>query len=105
MQLIASYLIYLPRLYITCLTLLSKFSGREKELKHTVSIYKPRHLLNKEYTNKKKNICSKLTKKNYMDITIIITLMKMCQSGVLTPTKSPFLLLFSSSSHKIQWEI
>ena len=33
------------------------------------------------------------TRKNYMDITIIITLMKTCQSCVLTPTKSPFLVM------------
>ena len=31
--------------------------------------------------------------KNYMDITIIINLMKTCQSCVLTPTKSPFLVM------------
>ena len=75
MQVIASYLMYLPRLYITCLTLLSKLFEREREVEHTISIYKPHHLLNKEYTNKKKNIRSNLTKKklyghnnnNYLD--------------------------------------
>ena len=84
---------YLPRLYITCLTLLSKLYRREREVEHTVSIYKPRHLLNKEYTNKKKNIRNKMKKINYMDITIIITLMKTCQSCVLTPAKSPFFVM------------
>ena len=43
MQIIASYLMYLPRLYITCLTLLSKLSKREREVEHTVTIYKSFH--------------------------------------------------------------
>ena len=93
MQVIASYLMYLPILYITCLILLSNLSKREREVEHTVSIYKPHHLLNKEYTNKKKNIYAVKWKKNYMDITIIIILMKTCQSCVLTPAKSPFLVM------------
>ena len=33
------------------------------------------------------------TRKNYMDITIIITLMKTCQSCVLNLAKSPFLVM------------
>ena len=74
----------IPGLYITCLTLLSKLFGREREVEHIVLIYKPRHFLNKEYTNKKKN---------YMDITIIITLMKTCQSCVLNFAKSPFFVM------------
>ena len=32
-------------------------------------------------------------KKNYMDITIIITFMKTCQSCILTPVKSPFFVM------------
>ena len=36
--------------------MLSKLLRRERDVKHTISIYKPRHLLNKEYTNKKKNM-------------------------------------------------
>ena len=66
---------YLPRLYITFLTLLSKLFRREREVEHTVSIYKPRHLLNKDYTNKKTKSCNKMKKNklyghnnnNYLD--------------------------------------
>ena len=49
MQVIASYLMCLPRLYITCLRLLSKLSGRERGRTYCINI-----LLKKEYTNKKK---------------------------------------------------
>ena len=83
MQVIASYLMYLPRLYITCLTLLSKLSGRERGRTYCINIQTTPFI-------KKKSI---QTRKNYMDITIIITLMKTCQSCVLTPTKSPFLVM------------
>ena len=38
MQLITSYLMYLPRLYITCLTLLSKLSGRERGRTYYINI-------------------------------------------------------------------
>ena len=47
MQKITTYLMYFPRLYITCLTLLSKLSGREREVEHTVTIYKPHDFFNK----------------------------------------------------------
>ena len=38
---------------------------REREVEQTVSIYKPHHFLNKEYTNKKINLCNKMKKKLY----------------------------------------
>ena len=93
MQVIASHLMYLPRLYITCLTLLSKLSWSEREVEHIVSIYKPRHLLNKEYTNKKKYIYAIKWKKklyghnnnNYLDENMPI----IC----FDPAKSPFLVM------------
>ena len=53
-----------------------KLSGREREVEHIVSIYKPRQLLNKEYAkNKNENIRNKMKKiklyghnnNNYLD--------------------------------------
>ena len=84
MQLIASYLMYLPRLYITCLTLLSKLSGIERGRTYYINI--PSHLLNKEYTNKKKNIRSKMKKQlyghnnnNYLDEDVPIMCFEPCK--------------------------
>ena len=42
---------------------------------------------------RKKIYTVKWKKLNYMDITIIITLKKTCQSCVLTPAKSPFFVM------------
>ena len=83
MQVIASYLMYLPRLYITCLALFSKLSRRERGRTYCINIQTMPFIKQRALQ----------TRKNYMDITIIITLMKTCQSCVLTPTKSPFLVM------------
>ena len=64
MQVIASYLMYLPTLYINWLILLSKLSG-EREVEHIVSIYKPRHLIRSIQTEKNIYICNKMKKKLY----------------------------------------
>ena len=45
------------------------------------------------YKQEKNIYAIKWKKINYMDITIIITLMKTCQSCILTPTKSPFFVM------------
>ena len=92
MQKSATYLMYFPRLYITCLTLLSKLSEREREVEHTVTIYKSFHFLNKEYRKKITTICTWLKNKIYMD-TIIITFLNRCQPRVFTPTKSLFFVI------------
>ena len=53
MQVITSYLMYLQRLYITCLTLLSKLSMRERGITYCINI-QTTPFIKKEYTNKKK---------------------------------------------------
>ena len=93
MQVIASYLMYLPRLYITCLTLLSKLSGRERGRTYCIKYIQTTPFIKQRVYKQEKIIRSKLTKKNHMDITIIITLIKTCQSCVLTLEKSPFLVM------------
>ena len=76
---------YLPRLYLTCLTLLSKLSGKEKGRTYYTNIQTMPFFEQRVYKQEKK-VSNKMKKINYyMDITIIITLMKMCQSCVLTP--------------------
>ena len=93
MQVIASYLMYLERLYITCLTLLSKLSQRERGRTYcnniqTTSFFKQRvekqNNNNMHWNNKNNNY--------YMD-TIIITFMKTCKSCIFTPMKSPFFVM------------
>ena len=83
MQVIASYLMYLPGLYITCLTLLSKLSGRERGRTYCINMQTTPFFKQRVYKQEK----------NYMDITIIITLMKKCQSCVFTTTKSLFFVI------------
>ena len=82
---------YFPRLYITYLKLLSKLSRRERGRTYCINI-QTTPLFKVIVYKQEKNLCNKM-KKNYMDITIIINLMKTCQSCVLTPTTSPFLVM------------
>ena len=95
MQIITSYLVYFPRLYITCLALLSKLSKRVRARTYcnniqTTSFFKLR--LDRENKN---NMHWNLKNNNYMDITIIITFMKTCQSCVFTLAKSSlFVMIF-----------
>ena len=84
---------YLPRLYITCLTLLSKLSGRDKGRTYCINIQTTPFIKQRVYKQEKYIYAVKRKKINYMDITIIIILMKTCQSCVLTPAKSPFLVI------------
>ena len=99
MQVIASYLMYLPRLYITYLKLLSKLSGRERGRTYCIHIQTTSFFQTKRIQTRKQIYAIKW-KKNYMDITITITLMKTCQSCVLTPAKSPFLVMIFKFAQK-----
>ena len=64
MQIIASYLMYFPRLYITYLTLLSKLSERERGRTYYINI-QTTSCFKQKYTNKKTNLCNKMKKKLY----------------------------------------
>ena len=59
MQVIASYLMYLPRLYINCLTLLSKLSNKERGRTYCINIQTTRFIKQRVYKQEKK-ICSKM---------------------------------------------
>ena len=96
MQKIASYLVF-PKIIYNLFDIVVEVSQeRERKVEHTITIYKPHHFLNKEQTNKITTICTRIIKKNsYMDITIIFTFMKTCQSCIFTPSKSPlFVMIF-----------
>ena len=64
MQLIASYLMYLPRLYITCLTLLSNLFGRERGRTYCINIQTTPFFNQRVYKQEKK-LCNKMKKKLY----------------------------------------
>ena len=105
MQVIASCLMYLPRLYITCLTLLLKLSERERGRAYCINIQTTPFIKQRVYKQEKKNICNKIkinklyghNNNNYLDEDMPI----MC----FDPRKITFFCYDSSSSHKIQWEI
>ena len=56
MQVIASYLMYLPRLYITCLTLLSKLSERERGRPYCINIQPTPFIKQRVYDQEKKSM-------------------------------------------------
>ena len=74
MQIISSYLLYFPRLYITCLTLLLKLCRRERGRTYCINIQTTPFIKERVY-KQEKNIHSKMTKKklyghnnnNYLD--------------------------------------
>ena len=80
MQVISSYLMYLPRLYITCLTLLSKLSGRERGRTYCINIQTTLFIKQKVYKEEEKNIRSKMkinklyghNNNNYLDVYVPI---------------------------------
>ena len=91
MQIIASYLIYFPRLYITCLTLFSKLSVRERGRTYCINIQNKPFIKQSVYKQEKK-LCNKMKKNklyghnnnNYLDEDVPI----MC----FDPRKITFLL-------------
>ena len=90
MQVATSYLMYLPRLYITCFTLLSKLSGRQRGRTYCINIQTTPFIKQIVYKQEKK-LCNKMKKKlyghnnnNYLDEDIPI---------------------ICFDPHKIQWEI
>ena len=54
---------YLPRLYITCLTLLSKLSGRERGRTYCINI-QPTPFIKTKSIQSKKEVCNKMKQKN-----------------------------------------
>ena len=64
MQVITSYLMYLPRLYITCLTLLSKLSARERGRTYCINI-QTMSLFKWIVYKQEKKLCNKMKKKLY----------------------------------------
>ena len=65
MQVIASYLMYLPRWYITCLTLLSKLSGKERGRTYYINIQTTSFFKQRVYKQEKYIYAIKWKKKLY----------------------------------------
>ena len=79
---------YFPISYITCLTLLSKFSRRDRGI-----TYCNNEIVSLFFPKVGKNVNQQHAIYIYSNIyTRIITLMKICQSCVFTPPRSPFLV-------------
>ena len=108
MQVIASYLMYLPRLYITCLTLLSKFSQRERGRTYCINI-QPTPFIKQRVYNQEKKVCNKMKQKNlyvhnndnYLDEDVPIMCFDPCKFTffcyyiIQVPTKSSGKFIFS----------
>ena len=92
MKKIATYLMYFPKLNITCLTLFSKFPRRERGRTYCNNIQIVSFFKQRIENQNRKNMQWNKKHNNYMD-TIIITFMKTCQSCVFTLVKSPFFVM------------
>ena len=84
---------YFPRSYITCLTLLSKLSRRDRGRTYCNNIKIVSLNFSKSRQKNTNNNMHENKKIQQYICTIIITLMKTCQSCVLSPAKSPFMVM------------